>query len=95
MKSNNGILDSKELEKRTKFWNKKTFRTFSKKELERDSNKMQKLLVALKFFTKDEIQEIRGLRNAPPKRTAYYTVWSASNRDLEFAISILPKFKKS
>lgn len=95
MKSNNGILDNKELERRTKFWNKKTFRTFSKRELESRSNKMQKLLTALKFFTKDEIQEIHGLRNAPPRRTAYYTVWSASNRDLEFAISILPKFKKS
>ena len=95
MKTNEGILDNKELEKRTKFWNRKTFRTFSKKELERDSNKMQKLLAALKFFTKDEIQEIHGLRYAPPKITAYYTVWSASTRDLEFAISILPKFKKS
>lgn len=95
MKSNNGILDSKELEKRTKFWNKKTFRAFSKRELESRSNKMQKLLAALKFFTKEEVQNIHGLRNAPPHRTAYYTVWSASNRDLEFAISILPKFKKS
>lgn len=95
MKSNNGILDSKDLEKRTKFWNKKTFRTFSKRELERDSNNMQKLLEALKFFTKKEVQDIHGLRNAPPKRTAYYTVWSASNRDLEFAISILPKVKQS
>ena len=36
MKSNNGILDSKELEKRTKFWNKKTFRAITKSELERE-----------------------------------------------------------
>ena len=95
MKSNNGILDGKELEKRTKFWNRETFRAFSKKELERDSNKMQKLLSALEFFTKNEIQEIRGLRYAPPKRTAYYIVWEASKRDFEYALSILPKFKKS
>ena len=95
MKSNNGILDSKELEKRTKFWNKKTFRTLSKRELDKSSNKMQELLAALKFFTKDDIQEIRGLRYAPPKRTAYYIVWEASKRDFEYALSILPKFKKS
>ena len=95
MKSNNGILDSKELEKRAKFWNKKTFRTLSKRELDKSSNKMQELLAALKFFTKDDIQEIRGLRYAPPKRTAYYIVWEASKRDFEYALSILPKFKKS
>lgn len=32
MKSNNGILTEKELQERTKFWNKKQFRTWSKKE---------------------------------------------------------------
>lgn len=35
MKSNNGILTEKEIQSRTKFWNKKQFRTWSKKELER------------------------------------------------------------
>lgn len=35
MKSNNGILTEKEIQERTKFWNKKQFRTWSKKELER------------------------------------------------------------
>ena len=95
MKTKEGILDNKELEQRKRYWNKQTFRTFSKRELERDSNKMQKLLAALKFFTKDEIQEIRGLRDLPPKGTAYYTVRTASKRDFEYALSILPKFKKS
>ena len=44
MKSNNGILTEKEIQARTKFWNKKQFRTWSKKELERTSTDMQKLL---------------------------------------------------
>lgn len=48
MKSNNGILTEKEIQARTRFWNKKQFRTWSKKELERTSTDMQKLLVAIK-----------------------------------------------
>ena len=56
MKSDNGILDSKELEKRTKFWNKKTFRTFTKKELNRDSLKIQNVLAAIKDLTLEEIK---------------------------------------
>lgn len=32
MKSNNGILTEKEIQERTKFWNKKQFRTWNKKE---------------------------------------------------------------
>ena len=55
MKSNNGILTEKEIQARTKFWNKKQFRTWSKKELERTSTDMQKLLVALKELTIAEI----------------------------------------
>lgn len=48
MKSNNGILTEKEIQARTKFWNKKQFRTWTNKELERTSMDMQKLLVAIK-----------------------------------------------
>ena len=33
MESNNGILTEKEIQAITKFWNKKQFRTWSKKEL--------------------------------------------------------------
>ena len=50
MKSNNGILAEKEIQKRTKFWDKKQFRTWTKKELDRTSTDTQKLLVALKEF---------------------------------------------
>ena len=59
MKSNNGILTEKEIQKRTKFWNKKQFRTWTNKELERTSTDMQNLLVAIKGFSMDEIKAIR------------------------------------
>ena len=42
MRSNNGILTEKEIQERTKFWSKKQFRTWSKKELERTSKDMPK-----------------------------------------------------
>ena len=61
MKSNNGILTEKEIQERTKFWNKKQFRTWSNKELERTSTDMQKLLVALKEFSVDEIKAIKKI----------------------------------
>lgn len=59
MKSNSGILTEKEIQARTKFWNKKQFRTWSKKELERTSTDMQKLLAALKGFSVDDIKAIK------------------------------------
>ena len=94
MKSNNGILDSKELEKRTKFWNKKTFRTFSKGELDKSSNKMQKLLAATAGFTKDEIQSIRNNRTRYTNGSPEQLIKGAWARDFEYCLSILPKFKK-
>lgn len=48
MKSNNGILTEKEIQARTKSWNKKQFRTWSKKELERASTDTQKLFGSTK-----------------------------------------------
>jgi hypothetical protein len=102
MKSNNGILTEKEIQARTKFWNKKQFRTWTNKELERTSKDMQKLLVALKDFSLDEIEAIRnsdvdnfrayvgGLR-AYGKNDPKYIVCMAGQKDLEYAISIAPK----
>lgn len=95
MKSNNGILTEKEIQARTKFWNKKQFRTWSEKELERTSTDMQKLLAAIKGFSTDEIKAIRKLsvygfrvyRRNDPK----CVIWSANQRDLDYAISIAPK----
>lgn len=95
MKSNNGILTEKEIQARTKFWNKKQFRTWSKKELERTSTDMQKLLVALKGFSMDEIKAIRKLDrydfDAYRKRGPKYIVWMAYQREIDYAISIAPK----
>lgn len=102
MKSNNGILTEKEIQERTRFWNKKQFRTWSKKELERTSKDMQKLLVALKEFSMDEIKSIRnsdmynvrtylyGIR-AYRKNDPRCIVCMARQEDLEYAISIAPK----
>lgn len=95
MKSNNGILTEKEIQARTRFWNKKQFRTWSKKELERTSTDMQKLLVAIKDFSMDEIETIRNsdmysLRVCR-KNDPRYIVWLACQREIDYAISIAPK----
>lgn len=95
MKSNNGILTEKEIQARTKFWNKKQFRTWTNKELERTSKYMQNLLVALKEFSMDEIKairnsdgySIRAYRVKDPKSI----VWMADQKDLDYAILIAPK----
>lgn len=95
MKSNNGILTEKEIQKRTKFWNKKQFCTWSKNELERTSTDMQKLLVAIKEFSVDEIKAIRKLDrydfDAYHKKGPKYIIWMAYQREIDYAISIAPK----
>ena len=95
MKSNNGILTEKEIQERTKFWNKKQFRTWSDKELERTSTDMQKLLAAIKGFSMGEIKAIRKLytnnyREYNKKDPKYIVRW-ADQKDLDYAISIAPK----
>lgn len=102
MKSNNGILTEKEIQARTKFWDKKQFRTLGKKELERTSTDMQKLLAALKEFSMDEIKSIRQLEEyghkayvyslrAYGKKSPEYIICMADQIDLDYAISIAPK----
>lgn len=93
MKSNNGILTEKEIQLRTKFWNKKQFRTWSKKELERTSTDMQKLLVAIKGFSMDEIEAIKklGSYSFRGKNDPTTIIWLAGQKDLAYAISIAPK----
>lgn len=102
MKSNNGILTEKEIQARTKFWDKKQFRTWTKKELERTSTDMQKLLVAIKEFSMDEIETLRKLEQHGRKAYGYslraygkndprYAICTADQRDLDYAISIAPK----
>lgn len=95
MKSNNGILTEKEIQARAKFWNKKQFRTWSKKELERTSTDMQKLLAALKEFSMGEIEAIRNSDvysiRAYGKNDPKCIICVADRRDLDYAISIAPK----
>lgn len=95
MKSNNGILTEKEIQARAKFWNKKQFRTWNKKELERTSKDMQRLLVAIKEFSMDEIKAIRNSDvysfRAYEKNDPKCIVCMASQKDLDYAISIAPK----
>ena len=95
MKSNNGILTEKEIQARTKFWNKKQFHTWSKKKLERTSTYMQKLLAAIKGFSMDEIKAIRKLDrydfDAFHKKESKYIVWLAYQNEIDYAISIAPK----
>ena len=95
MKSNNGILTEKEIQARTKFWDKKQFRTWSKKELERTSKGMQNLLVAIKEFSLDEIKAIRKLDRysfySRTKEGPKYIIRRACQEDLDYAISIAPK----
>lgn len=94
MKSNNGILTEKEIQERTKFWNKKQFRTWDKKELERTSTDMQKLLVAIKGFNMGEIDTIRksdmySFRYG--KKDPKCIICMAAQKDIDYAISIAPK----
>lgn len=102
MKSNNGILTEKEIQARTKFWSKKQFRTWTNKELERTSRDMQKLLVALKEFSMDEIETIRnsdvdnfrayvGGFRAYGKNDPKCIICMAGQKDLDYDISIAPK----
>lgn len=89
MKSNRGIIDNKELEKRTKFWNKKTFRAFTQKELNRDSLKIQTVLAAIKDLTLEEIkaEHAKPILRGVSVSTLQVTSW----KNIEYAISIAPK----
>lgn len=64
MKYNKGELTEADIKKRQRFWNKKGFfGTPTKKELEKRSNEMQKLLAAMRDFTREDIEY--ALRIAP------------------------------
>ena len=83
MKTNKGILSDEKLKERAGFWNKKQFRTWTKKEMNRDAEKMQKILVAIKDLTVKEIYAAQKKRGGS---------WGdLSKKDLEYAISIAPK----
>lgn len=96
MKYEQGILTEADMKARRRFWNKKGFfGEPKKKELERRSLKMQKLLAAMKDCTREEIERIK--RISPYARRFQYLgkeraiIWQASEEDLEYALRIAPK----
>ena len=83
MKTNKGILSDEALKERAGFWNKKQFRTWTKKEMNRDAEKTQNILAAIKDLTVEEIYAEKK-KSWGPLRDVYI-------KDLEYAISIAPK----
>lgn len=93
MKSNQGILDDKEMAACRRFWNKRGFfGEPTRKQLEWDSMKMQKLVKALKTFTPEEIKEIRAAMWAEGFTPDMHTVRNASESDFNHAISTFKIF---
>lgn len=94
-KSNQGDINKEDLADREKFWGKKQFRTWSKKELERSSIKMQNLLNALKETTPDELLKIRKMNSYElckyPVKSKEYIIWVSEEKDIKYALSIAPK----
>lgn len=96
MKYEQGILTEADIKARRRFWNKRGF--FGgpkKKEIERSSREMQKLLAAMKDLTREEIARIRKVdpytrrfRYLGKERTI---IWQASKEDIEYALRIAPK----
>lgn len=92
MKTNKGELSEAGLKARRRFWNKiGFFGEPTKKELERDSMKMQELIKALKTFSYEEVTKIRFTPWAGKGFTKdMRTVRNASKSDFNHAI---PTFK--
>lgn len=94
-KFNQGTMSNEELDKLTKFWNKKQFRTWSKKEIERRSKNMQALLSALNETTASELKTILKMNSYEimkyPVKSKEYIIWTANKKDLDYALSIAPK----
>ena len=95
MKSNQGIIDDKEMAARRRFWNKKGFfGEPTKKQIERSSMKMQKLVKALGAFSIEKIKEIRATKYPGGYFTEdMYTVRNASESDFNHAISTFKIFR--
>ena len=95
MKQNIGELSEADLKARRRFWNKRGFfGEPAKRQIERDSMKMQRLVKALKTFSSlGEVMEIRDKR-WPDKyfTNDMYTVWRASESDFNHAISTFKIF---
>lgn len=93
MKQNTGKLSEADLKARTRFWNKKGFfGEPTKKQLERDSMKMQKLVKALKARSFERVEKICTsiwTNNFSPEAQL---IRNASESDLNHAISTFKIF---
>ena len=88
MKQNIGELTEADLKARRRFWNKKGFfGEPTRKQIERDSMKMQKLVKALKNLSIEEIKEIRATKYPGRYFTKdMHTVRNAGESDFNHAI---------
>lgn len=95
MKQNQGELSEADLKARRRFWNKRGFfGEPTRKQLERDSMKMQRLVKALKTFSIEKIMEIRATEYPGRYFTEdMYTVRRASESDFNHAISTFKIFR--
>ena len=95
MKQNIGELSEADLKARRRFWNKiGFFGEPTKKQIERSSMKMQKLVKALKTFPIEEIKRIRATKYPGRYFTKdMYTVRNASESDFNHAISTFKIFR--
>lgn len=95
MKQNIGELTEADLKARRRFWNKKGFfGEPTKKALERDSMRLQKLVKALKTFSPEEVTKIRATKYPGKYFTNdMYTVRNASESDFNHAISTFKIFR--
>ena len=94
MKQNIGELSEADLKARRRFWNKKGFfGEPTKKQLERDSMKMQKLVKALRTFSLEEVKRIRATKYPGEYFTEdMYAVRNASESDFNHAITTFKIF---
>lgn len=88
MKQNIGKLSEADLKARTRFWNKKEFfGEPTRKQIESWSMRMQKLFIALRTFSFEEVKEIRTsiwTNNFTPEA---HLIHNASESDINHAIS--------
>ena len=94
MKQNTGELSEADLKARRRFWNKKGFfGEPTKKQIESWSTKMQKLVIALRTFSLEEVMKIRATKDPGEFFTDdMYAVWRASESDINHAISTFKIF---
>lgn len=94
MKQNIGDLSEADLKARRRFWNKRGFfGEPTKKQLERSSTEMQKLVIALRTLSPERVKKIRVVKDPGTRFTDdMYAVWRASESDINHAISTFKIF---